>query len=301
MFKVGIIGLGHVGRAIAFNLINKELVDELAIYDINKEILIANKLDLEQGGALNNNITKINIADFAILNECDILINTASSKILSPDRLTELKENKKIVKEIFKNFKNYKGIIINVSNPCDIISKLILDETNIDKKRIFSSGTLLDTIRFKMTLANHYNISPKDVFALVVGEHGESQVLCYDEVKIKNGTLFTYLKKNNLNFDKKIIDQEVIKSGANIFYAKGTTEYGIAGVVSFIIKQIKEDTNAILPLSAPYIIDGKLIYISHLVKINKLGIEDVLMNLSLDEEEAFKSSALKLSKLLYLN
>ena len=43
MFKVGIIGLGHVGRAIAFNLINKELVDELAIYDINKEIGNVNK------------------------------------------------------------------------------------------------------------------------------------------------------------------------------------------------------------------------------------------------------------------
>ena len=298
--KIGIIGVGYVGSTLCYSLICNKLVDEIYIYDINEKFLLAQKLDLEQGTPLLEHITKVKMTNLDEIKECDIVVNTASAKVLSPDRIMELKENRKIVKEIFKNFSDYKGIIINISNPCDIISYLIAEETKLPLNRIIGSGTLLDSVRLKLTISNYYNLDSKDVSALVIGEHGTSQVLVYSNCTYKNDSLSNYLKNNNLSFNKQALDDEVRKAGSNIFGVKNRTEYGIASCVTYIIKQIIEDKGTTLPLSTPYYFKNKLIYISKLARFNKNGyLDDVKMHLNKEEIDLFNKSCERIFEIMY--
>lgn len=300
--KIGVIGLGSVGSTLTYNLIVNQLADEIFLYDINENWLIAQKLDLEQGAALNTKQPKLIKASLDMLYTCDIVVNTASAKIQNPDRLSELKTSRAIVEQVFAKFKNFPGIIINVSNPCDIITKLIKDVTGLPANRVIGSGTLLDTIRLKMTFANHYDLNPEIIKTLVIGEHGTSQVLVYSNCYINDFPYQDYVIKNNLAFQEDLFANEVKAAGATIFNTKNRTEYGIASCVGYIIKQIVNDTGAILPLSTSYIYEGKEIYISKLVVINRNGYQnDIPMTLTTAEEEGFTASCQKISNILYLN
>jgi FAD:protein FMN transferase len=45
---------------------------------------------------------------------------------------------------------------------------------------VFSTGTLIDSLRFRVHLADRLRVRPRDVHALVVGEHGTSEVFRFD-------------------------------------------------------------------------------------------------------------------------
>ena len=105
MYRIGIIGVGHVGSHIAKEIISQGLADEIYIYERNLDFANAQALDLHQSTLLGKDID-VKVSTLEELTECDIVINTASGKITDGNRLEELKETGRIIEEIFTPFKN---------------------------------------------------------------------------------------------------------------------------------------------------------------------------------------------------
>lgn len=302
MTKIGVIGLGYAGAAICHALINDSLIDELYIYDLNKNLLMAQKNDLAQAAMINEKIVKVIPAEIKDLFSTDILINTASAKVTTSDRMAELTANKPLILDLFKNFIGYKGIIINITNPCEIITKLIVDATKIDPKRVLGSGTILDSIRLKWAISDIYNIDPNIIDAYAFGEHGVDLIYAFSNTTIAKKPFFTYLKEHNLSYDEETFKDAVVKAGSNIFKVKQRTEYGIANCINFIIRNIIKETKTILCIDAPTNYNGKLIYTARPVIVLQDGyLKDADFTFDEDEKHKYERVEAKFYQVLYLN
>lgn len=302
MTRIGVIGLGYAGAAICHALINDSLIDELYIYDLNKDLLMAQRNDLAQAAMINCKIVKVLPATLEDLYSTDILINTASAKVTTSDRMAELTANKPLILDLFKHFIGYKGLILNITNPCEIITKLIVDATKIEPKRVLGSGTILDSIRLKWAISNTYNIDPHLVDAYAFGEHGVDLIYAFSNTTIAKKPFFTYLNEHNLNYDEEAFKDAVVKAGSNIFKVKQRTEYGIANCINFIIRNIIKETKKILCIDAPTNYNGKLIYTARPVIVLQDGyLKDADFTFDQDEKHKYERVEAKFYQVLYLN
>jgi hypothetical protein len=65
------------------------------------------------------------------------------------------------------------AVLLVVSDPPDPLAYLTREFARHD--RVLSTGTLLDGLRFRVHLARELNVSPSDIEAQVLGEHGTSR------------------------------------------------------------------------------------------------------------------------------
>ena len=49
---------------------------------------------------------------------------------------------------------------------------------------MIGSGTMLDTTRLRSLLAEHYQVDPRSVHALILGEHGDSEIAVWSGANI---------------------------------------------------------------------------------------------------------------------
>ncbi|MFT2628573.1 lactate/malate family dehydrogenase, partial [Escherichia coli] len=57
----------------------------------------------------------------------------------------------------------FKGIFVNITNPCDVITMLIQKLSGFDYSRVFGTGTSLDTARMRRVVGEALHINPKSV------------------------------------------------------------------------------------------------------------------------------------------
>ncbi|MDU6523522.1 MAG: L-lactate dehydrogenase, partial [Enterococcus sp.] len=150
MRKVAIIGVGHVGSTTAYTLIAKQIVDEVVLFDTNTNLVQAELNDLVDGQMEQPHQVKLIAPDLSELATTDVLIFSAGNiSILNgnSDRFAELNLTKTIVEEWAPKIKasGFKGIILNITNPCDVITRYLQELTGLPKERVFGTGTSLDT------------------------------------------------------------------------------------------------------------------------------------------------------------
>lgn len=226
MMRIGIIGLGHVGSTLAYTLCLKGLADELVLIDKNDKKLQAENFELSDTLRNSSHSVKLIKQDYAALKTAEIVVFCAGDITVlekATDRLAELRVTAKIVQDVAPKLKcsDFSGLIISVTNPCDVIALYLANLTGFDKQRVIGSGTLIDTNRLK-------NRAGRDD-VLVIGEHGESQVALHVSEDI--GKL-------------------AARTGWEIYAAKHHTAFGIASSVTKIITVLVEGQKTLLPVSA---------------------------------------------------
>lgn len=224
--RIGIIGLGHVGSTVAYTLCLQGLADELVLLDKNKMKVQAEYLELSD--TIHNLPNKAVLIkdDDAALKTADIIIFCAGDITVlenATDRLAELRVTSKIVEDVAPKIvqSGFSGVLISVTNPCDVIALYLAELTGVDKRKVIGSGTLIDTNRLM------YRSGRDDV--LVIGEHGESQVA----LDVPD-----------------VIEKLAAKTGWEIYAAKQHTAFGIASSVARIISVLEQDTGELLPISS---------------------------------------------------
>ena len=224
--RIGIIGLGHVGSTLAYTLCLQGLADELVLLDKNKMKVQAEYLELSD--TIHNLPNKAVLIkdDDAALKTADIIIFCAGDITVlenATDRLAELRVTSKIVEDVAPKIvqSGFSGVLISVTNPCDVIALYLAELTGVDKRKVIGSGTLIDTNRLM------YRSGRDDV--LVIGEHGESQVA----LDVSD-----------------VIEKLAAKTGWEIYAAKQHTAFGIASSVARIISVLEQDTGELLPISS---------------------------------------------------
>lgn len=289
--KVGIIGVGQVGSATAFALILRGVAREVILIDSNTQKAEAEALDISHATTFAY-ASKVRAGSYADLENSDVVIITAGANQRPGEtRLNLMSRNKAIFEEIVGRIMETapNAFILVATNPVDIMTYLTLELSGLPKNRVFGSGTILDTARFKTLLGEYFGISSKSVHANVLGEHGDSEVLIWSNGDI--GTLPIVklaedFKRPLTTEIKERIDDNVRNAAYKIIEGKGATFYGIAGGLARICQAISTNENAVLTVSCFHEdIEGiKNVCLSLPCVINKNGVDKVLYP-QLNEEE----------------
>lgn len=256
MSKISVIGTGFVGSSIAYSLMLTEIAEEVALIDINETAVKAEAADIRPGFSFISPV-RVFAGSWADTGNSDLIIITAGfNRKADESRLDLIGKNSKIAKSVAANLKenNAKAPVIVVSNPVDVMTRIIAHELNETDGRVFGTGCMLDAARFTYVLADFLHVPEKSVWAMVAGEHGAGQVLLWSSVEVKGQPLKDYLIENGLTMtdeDKKNIAKRVAGMGAEIIKGKGRTHYGIAGCTAFLASAVLNNQAAIVPLTRP--------------------------------------------------
>lgn len=305
MKKVGIIGCGFVGSSIAFELSGKNIFSEMVLLDIDKKRAEGEAMDLSHGLPYSGPM-RIYPGEYRDLAECGIIIIAAGANQKPGETRPELLgRNRAIMNSIIEQLKRYNKdcIIIVVSNPVDVLTKMVFDASGFPPERIIGSGTVLDTARLKYLLGEHFKVDIRNVHAFIIGEHGDEEFAVWSSANISGIDLDDFCKlRGNSDFEriKPEIQEKVVNSAYRIIEGKGATYYGIAKAVGRIVECIVKDQHSVLPVSV--LVDGHYglqgIYMSLPALIGKNGVEEILdFDLNEDEMNHLENAAIHLKNM----
>ncbi|MDR2201061.1 MAG: L-lactate dehydrogenase [Puniceicoccales bacterium] len=297
--KIGIVGSGFVGSAAAFQLIMSGTAKEVVLIDKDTARAKAEAIDIRHATpcAYSNRITA---GDYPDLRGSDIVIFTAgANQKPGQTRLDLLRINAQIFKEIVPEVVKYaaEAILIVASNPADIMAEVTLQISGFPRSRVFGSGTLLDSARFRTELANFLGISTESINAYVLGEHGDNEVLAWSKANVGIMGIEDFAATKGKQFTPDVIasiDDNVRNAAYKIIEGKRATFYGIAGALTKICHSIAMDSNIILPISSHHdsIEDSRDICLAMPTVLNRSGIAQVLYpQLSEKERDALGKCA----------
>lgn len=292
--KAAIIGCGFVGASSAFSLLQKGIFSELVLIDANKEKAEGEAMDISHGRPYAHPM-KIYAGSYDDISDCSLIIITAGANQKPGEtRLDLVQKNAKIMTSVIEqiNAIDYKGILLIVSNPVDILTAVAQKVSNLPAKRIVGSGTTLDTARLKHKLGEHLSVDSRDVHAYIIGEHGDSEIAAWSSANVSGVPLSTMCEMrghyDHVNNTEAIAEQ-VKNSAYEIIEKKHATYYGIAMVVKRLCQAIVLDEKSIFPVSismqGEYGVEG--VVLSMPAILGEEGVE-CSMPISLDEKEVAK-------------
>jgi L-lactate dehydrogenase len=256
--KVGIIGVGAVGTACAKAMLLRGSCHEIVLLDKNERRTKGVAADLSHGGVLCPP-AKILAGDYEDLADAAIVAITAGKNekagkaINRKDklgRLRLLRPNARIYGQIIPLLKRVAphAIILVVTDPPDPLADFArrLTKTN----PVLSSGTFLDTLRFRLQLARRLGCHPSSVDALVVGEHGTSQVYVWSSAQVGGEPVLDRAVKSGLNEKRFRAEVEKAVKYANIDIIKGTgaSQHGIGIVTARLVEAMLRNEGLVAPI-----------------------------------------------------
>ena len=258
MNKITVIGAGNVGSTIAYTLSVMGLAKDIVMIDINNKLALGEALDIRQGTPFSNNCT-IYAGNYEDAAGSNIVILTCGvARKPGQSRLELAQINVDITKTIIPQITKYASdaMYIIVSNPVDILTYQFFKTSGLPEKHIIGSGTILDTARLKSRLSQYYNISPNNVHAYVLGEHGDSSFIPWSLANISNVPIEEYASKMTNDsaieyprLDLDEVEQYVRKSGARVIERKGATFYAVSISVCHLCKCLLNDMDATMTVS----------------------------------------------------
>ncbi len=298
--KVVIIGTGLVGMSYAYSLVNQGTVEELVLIDINKDKAIGESMDLNHGLAFSPRKMKIYAGDYSDCKNANLVVITAGvNQKEGETRLHLLNRNAQIMKSVVRGVMDagFDGIFLVATNPVDILTYVVLKESGYPSNKVIGSGTSLDTARLRYEISSMINISVANVHAYILGEHGDSEFVCWSNAFIGAKPILDVIEDmKEINFeDLDKIYMRVKNAAYEIINKKNATYYAIGLALVKITVAILNNENRILPISAynngVYDIE-KDVYIGLPAVINKDGVHHVVkLKLSDDELEKLNKSA----------
>jgi len=250
---IGIIGVGRVGKAIAYTLIHEHYVTELSLVDVVPKLTKTFAEELRHVAAgLGKDVSIYSYESSSDVSGADIILITAGKpRTADMTRRDLVRTNAKIMKgvaeEIFPNNKEARYVII--ANPVDAMATLFKSLTKASY--VISSGTHLDTLRFKAELAKTLKVSVASIETYVAGEHGPNSVFLWSLTRIDGIPFDNFLAERGLTVKKREIEFKVKEISREIIAVLGGTCYGPATAFRDIVRAIALSTGRILSIAAP--------------------------------------------------
>ncbi|UCH14614.1 MAG: hypothetical protein JSV22_01300, partial [Bacteroidales bacterium] len=273
--KISIIGMGRVGSTLAYTILFRGLADELVLVDRDLKIATGEALDLQHAEAFTDHPMIVSPGELKDTANSEIIVISCSVP-WSQDYTSRFDigfDNLKLFKDIIPPLaqSSPEAKVLVITNPVDVMTYHAIKLTGFGSKRVFGSGTLIDSARFRTMLSDRMGIHPDDLRAYILGEHGDSQFPLFSMAVVGGSRILE---------DKisKEICREASRAGYNVMSKKGHTNYAIGMAAALIIEAIVWDTHRTMPLSV--LVEGFLneheVCLSLPVVIGKNGITQVL-------------------------
>ncbi|GAA1942263.1 L-lactate dehydrogenase [Agromyces allii] len=250
--KVTVVGAGSVGTSLAYATLIRGAASEVALYDIAREKVEAEVLDLAHG----TQFTGASVsggADLAVVEGSHVVVITAGAKQQpGQTRLDLAGTNVRILEKLLPNLleRAPDAIYVLVTNPVDVMTVAAQRISGLPANRIFGSGTVLDTSRLRWLLAKRAGVSTSSVHAAIVGEHGDTEFPLWSQAGIGPVPILEWRGSEPFTLPEldRIAD-EVRNAAYTVIRGKGATNYAIGLAGARIVEAIVNNERAVLPVS----------------------------------------------------
>src|SRR5579864_853031 len=251
--KVSIIGGGgRVGSNAGFALQCAGIVSEIHLLDANEQMAAGEALDLLHGASIAAD-QKIYAGNYEKCADSDLVMITAGLR-RKPDesRLDLINRNVTLFKQILDSLKGAglkkDAILMIVSNPVDILTRLAIEYLKNDPAKVIGLGTQLDTARFRSLIALETGLPPTQIKALILGEHGDSMVPIWSSATA-GGIPLVKLDGFNAAAQQRVFDRTK-GGGAEAIKLKGGAGWAVALSIAEVIHPIALNQPKLLPVSS---------------------------------------------------
>ena len=245
--RVGIIGTGWVGSSVAISALHSGAVDELLLHDRRADVAEGEAMDLAQGAAFYPTAT-VRTATVEEMADTDVVVIAAGrGGRPGESRLDLLRENSALIRDLGRQFTRYRGIVILVTNPVDILTRMMAEASGLPLARVLGTGTMLDTARLRLVLGRELRLDPHSVHAQAVGEHGDSGVILWSGVRVGGVPLADWPEWKAER--EPALAEEVRSAAYRIIARKGATNHAIGLVAADLLRCLLRDERRVLTVS----------------------------------------------------
>jgi len=252
---VAIVGAGAVGATIAYACLIRGVTKKLSLYDVSGDKARAEVLDLNHGAAFVPVTSITGGDDIGICEDADIVVVTAGAKQKpGQTRLDLAAANVEMCHDLLPKLLDVApdALLLVVTNPVDVITYAALRISGLSPHRVFGSGTVLDSARFRYLIAEHLSVAVPNVHAAIAGEHGDSEIPLWSSASI--GTIgidaWDVPGRRLTAEDREQIASRVVSAAYEIIQGKGATNYAIGLAVAQILEAVLGDENRVLSVSS---------------------------------------------------
>jgi L-lactate dehydrogenase len=298
--KLGIVGTGNVGCAVALAAVTRGSAREIVLVNRTRKTAQAVATDIRYGTPLS---PKVDIADgdYAALAGAGVVLVTAgvnektggaTDRNDPQGRLRLLEKNAAIYRDIVPQIVRaaLEAVLVAVTDPPDPLADIARDAAGHD--RVLSAGTFLDSLRFRVHLGTHFGVDPAHVEAQVIGDHGTSQVFLWSSARVAGVPVEELYRRRGENPDEAHarLEQEVRYANIAIIEGHDASQYGIGIVSARIAEMVLRDERAAVPIGSYQRAFGVTLSLPSVV--GRPGVVEVLQpELSAEERAALEKSA----------
>jgi L-lactate dehydrogenase len=256
--KIGIIGAGAVGAACAMATITRGCASELVLVNRGRDRAKGMATDMGYGAPLSST-TEVTDGDYSDLAGAALVMVTvgvneksggATDRRDPLGRLRLLDKNAEVYREVIPLITAAApdAVLLVVTDPPDPLAFLTRELAGHD--RVFSTGTLLDSWRFRVHLGRKLKVAPTDIEAQVLGEHGTSQIFHWSGARVAGVPISDALGQYGIQHDdfRTTIESEVRYANITIIEGIGASQYGIGMVCARIAEIVLRDERAVVPI-----------------------------------------------------
>ncbi len=250
---LAIVGAGRLGSVIAYTLVHEWYIDEISLVDIKPGLAKTLEEELRHVAAsLGRDITFYSHERSSEVSGADIVIIVAGKPRTADMTRRDLAGVNggivaSIAREIYPHNREARYVI--VTNPVDAMATLFKQVTGA--RYVISTGTHLDSVRFRSEIAKILKVPVSSVEAYVGGEHGPRSVFLWSLTSINGIKFEEYIKKEGIKVSKDAIENSVREVARKIIANLGATLYGPASAFRDIIRAVALNTGHVLSIASP--------------------------------------------------
>lgn len=300
--KVAIIGAGRVGSTLAYSLVTNGSAREIVLIDADREKAQGEAMDIAHAVSFHTPVSVVAGELDDTSGAAIAVIAAGAAQRVGETRPELFKRNagmlERVIPEVMRA--NPDGLLIVATNPVDALTYLALQLAGLPARRVFGSGTVLDTARLRSELASGFHVDARNIHAYVLGEHGDSEFVAWSSANVAN-MHFDELRRvsgmcgiSGTGEERAAIETRVRNAAYEIIRRKGGTNFAIASALTRIIEAVLRDEASVFTVSS--LVDGyygiRDVALSLPAIVDRTGVRQVLpVNLSEDEQSRLRGSA----------
>lgn len=254
---VAVVGAGGVGAAICFAVLTRGVASRVSLFDIDGPRAESEVADLSHGLEFMPSATVKGGDDLEVCRGADVVVVTAGAKQKPGQSRMELAAAntamcRSLVPDLIAVAPH--ALLLMVTNPVDVVTSVAAQVADLAPGRVFGTGTVLDTSRFRYLLGRRCGVAVQNVHAYIVGEHGDSELALWSSAAIGGIPIAEWRGATGTPLsaaERDMVVDEVRTAAHSIIAGKGATTWAIALATTRVLEAILRDERRVLPVSAP--------------------------------------------------
>jgi L-lactate dehydrogenase len=298
--KVAIVGAGSVGATLAYACLVRGVGKQIALYDTDAAKVRSEVLDLDHGLQFVPMARVTGSDDVRVCRDADVVVITAGAKQKpGQSRLDLAAANVEMCRTLVPTLLDVApdAVLLLVTNPVDVLTYAALQFSGLPRERVLGTGTVLDSSRLRVLVAQRAGVAVQSVHAYIAGEHGDSEIPLWSSATIGAVPLLDWHSASGHVLDasaRREVLAGVVGAAEEIIRGKGATSYAIGLAGARVLEAVLHDERTVLPVTS--LLDGHAglhdVCLSLPSVVGREGVHEVLpVPLSAEERDGLHRSA----------